>query len=139
MAIAKGPGKLAMIPAWISHPGLEGLFDRDGPCGLVLIIALQEFSRTHNPAYAWRAYQQARHAGLEIPSWVLDYLDGEAQQQWIRATRKESLRLPREAADMFLAGEVDYHVRQGEKVDNAVAEVARRHGVSKATVYRARR
>jgi hypothetical protein len=41
-----------------------------------------EYARGHNPLHVWRASVHARHAGLELPGWVLTYLDGVAHTFW---------------------------------------------------------
>ncbi len=33
-----------------------------------------------NPVFAWRAYRAARNAGVDVPAWVLEYLDDAARR-----------------------------------------------------------
>lgn len=41
-----------------------------------------QYERTGNPVYAWRAYAECRGGHLAIPEWVLKYLDEPAREFW---------------------------------------------------------
>jgi hypothetical protein len=41
-----------------------------------------EYARTGSPVHVWRAFAEARRAGLDVPLWVLQYLDGVAETFW---------------------------------------------------------
>jgi hypothetical protein len=45
------------------------------------------FGRTGNPIYAWNALVEARGAGIAVPDWVLQYLEGCGRQLWMVAVR----------------------------------------------------
>lgn len=45
-------------------------------------IAREGYERTLNPLYAWKAYLEARSAGIAVPKWVLGYLDEAAERLW---------------------------------------------------------
>ena len=40
------------------------------------------YEQEQNPMYAWWAYELVRHAGIEIPTWVLEYLDLTVSNLW---------------------------------------------------------
>jgi hypothetical protein len=48
----------------------------------------EQYSRTKDPLYAWKAYLECRVAKLELPEWVLSYLDRPAKRFW-RLTHSE--------------------------------------------------
>lgn len=45
-------------------------------------VAREGYENTRNPLHAWKAYHEARAAGIAIPEWVLDYLDEAAEALW---------------------------------------------------------
>ena len=114
---------------------------------------------------AWQAYCDARLGGLEIPEWVLKYLDRAAGNIWALPSRcikgkrvhnfERELAIALEMAKpgdngrghvltdfmdrmwMFYGETVRRYMRQGDKESFAIEAVAKRNGVSTATVRRA--
>ena len=80
---------LAKLHRILTHPSIRGNETEDGRdmewgANVVSLIQLshellegmhRRFIELNSPVYAWKAYQLARTAGIDIPSWVLMYLD----------------------------------------------------------------
>jgi hypothetical protein len=54
------------------------------------------FARTGRAIHAWRAYWWIREAGLPVPPWFLEYLDGCAER-----LMKSPLKRPEQVAEAF--------------------------------------
>ena len=128
-------------------------------------VARAAYERGGNPLDVWWAYCEARDSGQPVPDWVLTYLDRCAVALLNLASDSahgKSVTAPStaiaEAFEMKRPGQggrgsvfsefanrkwlfygetVAYHMRQGDQETYAIEEVARKNGVSAATVRRA--
>jgi hypothetical protein len=57
------------------------------------------YAETGRPIHAWRAYHWIRRAGLEVPPWFLEYLDGCAARLMASPIEK-----PEHVAEAFAMG-----------------------------------
>ena len=118
-----------------------------------------EWERSSNPVYPWIAYLECRTAGIEIPEWVLHYLDGAATGIWrlfqeppiknkVASAVADALGFKTAGAGsafsrakhskwVYFGYLADLYMRQGDKEYVAFCEVADRAHVSTATVRRA--
>src|SRR5450756_1349349 len=72
---ADHPGPLGDTPDQID-PAMEVSRRIKAALATVFIERSQALYRiSGNPMHAWRAFDIARHGGIPIPDWVLDYLD----------------------------------------------------------------
>lgn len=123
------------------------------------------YERDGNPLDVWWAYCEARESGQPVPDWVLTYLDRCAVALLNLASDSahgKSVTVPStaiaEAFEMKRPGQggrgsvfsefanrkwlfygwtVAYYMRQGDQETYAIEDVARKNGVSEATVRRA--
>lgn len=128
-------------------------------------VARAAYERGGNPLDVWWAYCEARESGQPVPDWVLTYLDRCAVALLNLASDSahgKSVTAPStaiaEAFEMkrpgqggrgsvfseftnrkwlFYGATVAYYMRQGDQETYAIEDVARKNGVSAATVRRA--
>ena len=128
-------------------------------------VARDAYERDGNPLHVWSAYCEARESGQPLPEWVMTYLDrcAMALMDLVSASaRGKSVTTPStaiaEAFEMkrpgqggrgsvfseftnrtwiFYGGTVALYMRQGDQETDAIDDVARKNGVSAATVRRA--
>ncbi len=128
-------------------------------------VARAAYERGGNPLDVWWAYCEARESGQPVPEWVLTYLDRCAVALLNLASDSahgKSVTAPStaiaEAFEMKRPGQggrgsvfsqftnrmwlfygetVAYYMRQGDQETYAIEDVARKNGVSAATVRRA--
>ena len=142
-------------------------WQRDDPviAQRLIEVARAAYERDGNPLDAWWAYCEARESGQPVPDWVLTYLDRCAVALLNLASDSahgKSVTAPStaiaEAFEMkrpgqggrgsvfseftnrkwlFYGGTVAYYMRQGDQETYAIEDVARKDGVSAATVRRA--
>lgn len=90
-----GAGGLALVGRLSTHPLLDCLGLDAEAAAHTIERCRAEFERSGNPLYAWRAYQQARVAGVDLADWVLRYLDTTSAALWTLAA--DPPRKPAEA------------------------------------------
>ena len=92
-------------PDWEAEPAeleLEELklaeyFDKHGErskfdIAKALVVRYQrEYERTGNPLHIWHAYGECRDYGLEVPEWILAYLDRVAKDLLIMASEPDKI------------------------------------------------
>ena len=128
----------------------------------LIIAAKRSYEESGNPLNVWRAYVECRAAGLEIPEWVLEYLDRVGRNFWQLSMINEKKPPPDEMAPaiavalemkkpgksgsgnvfkqfqdssgLLMACEVAWHRQDNHKLDIAYELVAKKHGKSKSTV-----
>ena len=128
-------------------------------------VARVAYKRDGNPLEVWWAYWQARESGQPVPDWVMTYLDRCAVALLNLASDSahgKSVTAPStaiaEAFEMKRPGQggrgsvfsgfanrkwifygvrVAHYMRQGDQETYAIEDVARKNGVSAATVRRA--
>ena len=128
-------------------------------------VARAAYERGSNPLDVWLAYWEARESGQPVPDWVLTYLDRCAVALLDLASDSahgKSVTAPStaiaEAFEMkhpgqggrgsvfsefanrkwiFYGETVAHYMRQGDQETYAIEDVARKDGVSEATVRRA--
>ena len=131
----------------------------------VIEVARDAYERDGNPLDVWSAYCEARESGLPVPDWILTYLDRCAVallNLGSDSAHGKSVTVPSaaiaEAFEMkrpgkggrgsvfskftnrrwiFYGGTVALYMRQGDQETDAIEDVARKNGVSAATVRRA--
>jgi hypothetical protein len=112
-----------------------------------------------NPVFAWRAYRECREAGIDLPEWVLEYIDCVAAaidrlagdppaKNKIAPALADALLMKSDGAGTVfsraqdvkwipLGMDVDRHISHGDKEYLAVTQAAAQNGVSPSTVWRA--
>jgi hypothetical protein len=118
------------------------------------------WDESNNPVFAWVAFRTCRSAGLDLPEWVLKYLDQGAdamvrlfeeppkQKNRVAPAIAEALgmktdgagtvfRRARDSMWVFLGAQVAALIERGDKEYMAVPGVAQEYNTSPSTVARA--
>jgi hypothetical protein len=69
------------------------------------------YAKSSRPIHAWRAYYWIRKAGLPVPPWFLEYLDGCAER-----LMKSPLKKPEEVAEAFGMTATGRHLTEGRRL-----------------------
>lgn len=122
--------------------------------------ALWHWKESGNPVYPWAAYRECRAAGLDLPDWVLEYLDHAAEGMWelwqsppqekngIAPAVASALGVKMDGGGsafaranktdwVFLGSMVARAIQRGDKEYLAVPDVARRMNRNPSAVQRA--